>query len=75
MITLKETNSAGVSREVVFSDRRECADALRDLFGADALATEAQHIRNRTNDALRAAYKSREVDPIALFRRGDNKSD
>ncbi len=72
MITLKETNSDGVSREVVFSDRRECADLLRQMFGADALQGEREHVRNQTNSALRKAWQAKQADPSLIFRHGDN---
>lgn len=72
MICLIETNEHGVRREMTFENKRECAEVLRQMFGTDALATEKQHIRNQTNNAIRDAFKARELDPSAFFRRGDN---
>ena len=64
MITLRTTSNDGTCtcKEMTFSDNREAADMLRQMFGTDALATEAQHIRNQTNSALRAAYHVYRVD-------------
>ena len=75
MITLKSTDNNGVTKEMTFSSEREAANALRNLFGDAALQSEEQHIRNETNAALRAAYSAKKIDPVTLFRRGENQSD
>ena len=72
LITLKTTNSDGTSKEMTFENKREAAAMLREMFGDDALATEKQHIRNQTNNAIRDAFKARELDPSAFFRHSDN---
>lgn len=74
LITLKTTNSDGTSKEVTFTDHRQCVTALRDLLGEGALKTENQRLRDETNNALRSAWRAREVDPSVFFSRG-NKSE
>lgn len=74
MISLVETNEHGVRREMTFENKREAAAMLREMFGADALKTEQDHVRDETNAALRAAWRAREVDTSAFFRHGDNSN-
>lgn len=69
MLTIKETNVDGTTKELTFSSKTEAAEAIRTFFGFEKSEAQKQaEQRQRLNDSLRQAWRNvSTTDPSQIF--------
>ena len=69
MLTIRETNIDGTTKELTFSSKTEAAEAIRTFFDFEKPESQKQReMRQRLNDTLRRAWKNTSTtDPSQIF--------